>query len=61
MKAIVDKDACISCGLCVNTCEEVFQWDEDDKAHVVMEDVSEYEDLVKDAAGSCPTEAIHVE
>lgn len=29
MKAVVNKDGCISCGLCVSTCPEVFTFDED--------------------------------
>ena len=29
MKAVVNKDGCISCGLCVSTCPEVFSFDED--------------------------------
>lgn len=29
MKAVVNKEGCISCGLCVSTCPEVFAFDED--------------------------------
>ena len=28
MKAVVDKEGCISCGLCVSTCPEVFSFDD---------------------------------
>jgi ferredoxin len=59
MKAYVDQDLCISCGLCISTCEEVFFWNDDDKAEAIDEEVpEELEDAVKDAIESCPTEAI---
>lgn len=29
MKAVVNKEGCISCGLCVSTCPEVFSMDEE--------------------------------
>ena len=32
MKAIVDQDACISCGLCVSVCPEVYSFNEDEKS-----------------------------
>ena len=59
MKAYVDQDLSISCGLCISTCEEVFFWNDDDKAEAIDEEVpEELEDAVKDAIESCPTEAI---
>ena len=59
MKAHVDQDLCISCGLCISTCEEVFHWNEDDKAEAIEEDVPEgLEESVQEAIDSCPTEAI---
>lgn len=59
MKVVVDQDLCISCGLCVSTCEEVFHWNDDDKAEAIKEDVpEELEDFTKDAVEGCPTEAI---
>ncbi len=35
MRAVVDKDTCISCGLCVSTEPEVFEFDDDGKAVAV--------------------------
>lgn len=59
MKAYVDQDLCISCGLCIGICEEVFSWNDDDKAQAIDEEVpEELEDSVKEAIESCPTEAI---
>lgn len=59
MKAHVDQDLCISCGLCISTCEDVFHWNDDDKAEAIGEEVpGSLEDLVQEAIESCPTEAI---
>jgi len=59
LKAYVDQDLCISCGLCVSTCEEVFHWNDDDKAEAIDEEVAAgLEDSVKEAIDGCPTEAI---
>lgn len=59
MDVKVNQDLCISCGLCVSNCPEVFSWNDDDKAQAVNEQVgSEIEDCVQDAADGCPTDAI---
>lgn len=59
MKAYVDQDLCISCGLCISIAEEVFSWNDDDKAEAIDEEVpEELEESVKEAIESCPTEAI---
>lgn len=62
MKAIVDRDTCIGCGLCPSICSEVFSMDDDGKA-VAIDDVvpSEHEDETKDAEASCPVNAISTE
>ncbi len=60
MKVEVTED-CIACGLCVDTCPEVFEMG-DEFAEVIVDDVpEEYEDAVIDSAEECPTEAIIVE
>lgn len=61
MKVKIDKDLCTACGLCADTCPEVFEIGEE-TAVVKTETVpTEYEDKVKEAAGNCPTEAIKIE
>ncbi len=61
MKVKIDKDLCTACGLCADTCPEVFEMGED-SAVVKTEDVAaEYEEQVKEAAKNCPTEAIKIE
>lgn len=60
MKASVTED-CISCGICIDICPEVFQMGEQ-YAEVQMEPIPEqHEDAVRDAADQCPTDAIMVE
>ncbi|MGD2093652.1 MAG: ferredoxin [Phycisphaerales bacterium] len=55
------EDTCTACGLCVDTCPEVFDMG-DDMAQVIVEEVpDEYEDAVQQAADECPVEAIIVE
>lgn len=59
MKAIVDEDLCIGCGLCADTCPEVFRMLEDGYAHPMAEPVPHEEyDCVQEAAEICPVEAI---
>ena len=55
------EDTCTACGLCVDTCPEVFEMG-DDMAEVIVDEVPvELEDAVEQAADECPVEAIIVE
>jgi len=59
LKVTVDQELCISCGLCISICEEVFHWNDDDKAEAITSDVpEELERDVEEALESCPTDAI---
>ncbi|HAN09746.1 MAG TPA: ferredoxin [Clostridiales bacterium] len=61
MRGKVDKDLCISCGLCPDVCPEIFRFDDDEKA--IAEDIEIPEDVVdraKEAEDGCPTSAIIV-
>ncbi len=61
MKTAVDPDLCTGCELCVDTVPDVYEM-EDDLAVVKVDTVPEdLEDDVRDAADSCPAEAISVE
>jgi ferredoxin len=61
MKVKVDADLCTACGLCTDDVPEVFKMG-DDVAEVIVDEVpGNLEDSVKDAADSCPSEAIIVE
>ena len=61
MKAVVDKDLCTGCGLCEDTCPEVFEM-KDDIATVKVSKITD--DLIescKEAVDGCPVEAITCE
>ncbi|MFZ5652161.1 MAG: ferredoxin [Bacillota bacterium] len=59
MKMEVDQDLCISCGACIDTCPEVFDWNNDEKAVATVDEIlSENEDSAHEAAEGCPTSAI---
>ena len=61
MEAMVDQDTCIGCGLCTEMLPEVFEMNDMGKAQV-REDHAEVEpDPLREAALSCPVNAIHVE
>ena len=55
------EDTCTACGLCVDTCPDVFELGEDIATVVVDEVPSGLEDDVQQAADDCPVEAIIVE
>lgn len=62
MKATVDKDTCIACGLCPSICPECFEIGDDGKAGFIVDEApSGSEDEVKEAAESCPVSAISVD
>ncbi|HUT64088.1 MAG TPA: ferredoxin [Anaerolineae bacterium] len=58
MRVKVDPDLCTACGLCEDTCPEVFELG-DEVAEVIANPVPEdQEDCVIEAEESCPVEAI---
>ncbi|MDD5729283.1 MAG: ferredoxin [Victivallales bacterium] len=61
MKATIDKDSCVGCGLCANMCSDVFEM-ADDKATVIVGTIpADAVESAKEAASSCPVEAIKIE
>ena len=62
MKAIIDREGCISCGLCAETCPEVFRMADDGLAEVYTDPIPESaEDTAKEAQDNCPVSVITVE
>jgi len=61
MKATVDKELCTGCGVCADTCPEVFVLDDDTARVIVNEVPEEAEEACKEASESCPVDAIAVE
>ena len=61
MKATVDRETCTGCELCVDTCPEVFEMDDDGIAKVKVSEVpAGLQDSCRDAADNCPVEAITI-
>ncbi|MCR4821125.1 MAG: ferredoxin [Elusimicrobiales bacterium] len=58
MKAIVNQDNCIGCGLCAGDCPEVFELN-GDKAQG-KEIPAGKEDAAKNTAANCPVQAIEI-
>jgi len=59
LRVKVDQELCISCGACIDACPEVFEWNEEDKAQSIVEEVpADVEDQASEAIESCPTNAI---
>lgn len=59
MRVDVNQELCISCGTCLDICPDVFQWNEDGKAAAAPDEIPvDLEEKAREAAESCPTEAI---
>lgn len=62
MKANINRDGCIGCGLCASICPEVFRMADDGLAEVYTEPVpGDVEPQAKEAEEGCPVSVIHVE
>ena len=60
IKKVWIEEGCTACGLCEETCPEVFKIEDE---AIVLEGVNynEYEDQIKEAAEDCPEEIIKFE
>lgn len=62
MKAIIEHNGCIGCGLCVDTCPAVFRMDDEGIATVYTDPVpSSEEDATLQASENCPVSVITIE
>jgi len=57
-KVWINEDACTGCGLCEDTCPEIFELNAKVKERT---DFNEFEEEIKEAVESCPNEAIQLE
>ncbi|MDD5669134.1 MAG: ferredoxin [Candidatus Omnitrophica bacterium] len=57
-KITVDADTCVGCGLCEQTCPEVFKVESDGIAHVKSQSCSSCN--VSDLVDQCPVSAIKI-
>lgn len=60
MEVEINRDGCISCGLCESTCPEVFQIADDGLAEVINQPTDDTMELAKEAADNCPVSVIEV-
>lgn len=64
-KVKVNKGSCIGCGMCTGICPEVFELGDDSLSENKFGEgaaiPAEFVDAAKEAADSCPTQAIEVE
>jgi len=62
MKAIVDQDLCIGCGICEGIVPEVFSLQNEPYAEVLLDPIpEEFQDATREAAEECPEAAITIE
>ena len=61
MKAIVNQDTGIGCGLCISTVPEVFEVNADGKAEACGHTTDENRAAVQEAIDACPVQAISAE
>ena len=60
MKAVVDADTCIGCGLCADTCPGVYKMEGDKAVSFVSAIAKDQEECAKKGAEECPVEAIKI-
>lgn len=59
-KIVVDAQKCIGCGLCVSIAAKSFKMNDSFKCEA-LPDMTDKEEVIKDAISSCPTSAISEE
>jgi ferredoxin len=61
MKVRIEKELCTGCGLCADTCPDVFVMSGDTAEVKAAEVPANLVEQVKEAVANCPTEAIKAE
>ncbi|MFQ5952973.1 MAG: ferredoxin [Candidatus Omnitrophota bacterium] len=60
MKAVVDQDACIGCGVCAQVAPDVYEMQDDKAVTKIAEIPEEKIEDAKNGAEQCPVDAISV-
>ena len=60
MKATIEREGCISCGLCAETCPAVFYIADDGLADIKQDPTPETLEACADAEQGCPVNVIQV-
>ena len=61
MKVRIIEEACIGCGACEAICDSVFKLNDEGISTIIVDEVpEEFEEDVREAAESCPTDAIEI-
>lgn len=62
MKAFVDPDLCLGCGICETVAPDVFQLGPDAIARVLLEEIpANLQAATREAMDQCPEQAISIE
>jgi len=61
MRARIDEDACIGCGVCADMCPEVFELQDEIAVVRIVMIPGNMEDCAEEAAEECPVEAIELD
>ena len=61
MNVHIERDGCISCGLCTETCPEVFRMASDGLAEVYAPPTEDVMDRTREAAENCPVQVIKID
>lgn len=62
MKAYVNRDTCICCGVCEGVCPDVFELDDEGKSVPIDGEIpDDVLSMAQDAETSCPVDAISIE
>jgi len=59
MRAFVDQEGCISCGLCIDVCPEVFSYNENDVSQAIEGEIpKDCLDKAEESRDGCPVSVI---
>lgn len=61
MEVTVSQEQCISCGMCIDICPEVFSYNDESKSVAIDGKIpKELEDGAVESANQCPVDAISI-